>query len=219
MTLPETHTESTFASISDAAMERFLANSFCRAVTDGTISIDAYARLLRQLYFQVRSSPTTFALAACHCKDDQLPLRDYFLKHAHEEKTHHSWILDDLRECGVTELDEIASTVPAAAECYVAYNYYIATVFPLGRLAIAYVLETLGGRFAASLATRGISILQLRREQATFFLSHATTDAVHMNEVAQTLREFARGSDWEALSRVASNAARLYANLYNAAVE
>jgi hypothetical protein len=202
----------------DECVRRFSTNALCRAVNEAQLTEDQYTTLLKVLHGQVLSGPITFAIAASHCDATRPDLRAYLLRHASEEEGHYRWIEHDLHSLGKGVADPLA--MPIVTESYVAYNEFVARRSPIRRLAIAAMLETLGGTIGGGLARKALSCLELRVDQASFFASHATTDAVHMielREIIQTCRP--DGTEWSIMAETARHAAGLYSAMYEFAAQ
>jgi hypothetical protein len=205
----------TFCNAVATQIEAFERNGLIAQLDRGDLAMVDYRRMLQTLFHQVRLSSTTFAMAATHLPPHLHAVRAYLFRHAHEEADHWRWIVSDLEATGglAAETESSAMAVPVAA--YVGYNFYIATAQPLGRLAIASVLEGIGGRFGSKYARRLVQALGLRPEQLAFLMGHSESDAVHSEELKQVLVDCVQSdAEWLALSHIAATAGALYTALY-----
>jgi hypothetical protein len=115
-------------------------------------------------------------------------VREYLLLHAEEERGHWRWVRNDLESTGYAgcELDD--GLVYWATEAYIAYNYYVAKTFPLGRIAIACYLESVGAAFGEKVGRVLLGALNLKASQMSFFLGHGSSDVTHRQEIIDLLR-------------------------------
>lgn len=197
-------------------LRHFPKNRFCTKIDEGKLTMPDYHRLLKTLFHQVYFSANSFALAAAHCHPRQTAARDYLMKHAEEEKTHWTWILKDLNSTGYRGRDPRDEFPHEAADAYVAYNFYTAQKMPLGRLAIATMLESLAGSIGKGYSERMIAQLELKPEQAYFFFGHAESDVGHTEELWKVLAECEISrNDWGWMCQAAATAASLYFHIYD----
>jgi hypothetical protein len=192
-------------------------NAVLTTLRAGRATRTDYHAILCRLFHQVRSSSSTFALAGARMEPARFAAQHYLFRHAQEEATHWQWILSDLRSTGYRGTDPAELLPDTATEAYVAYNHYIAASFPLGRLAIASVLEGIGAALGTTYGTRLARALQLAPDQMVFFAGHGETDVLHSAELRQVLADAApTPAEWERLAAIARSAGRLYTMLYAA---
>lgn len=193
-------------------------NQVLAALRAGRATLADYHTILCRLFHQVRSSSSTFALAGARMEAARFHAQHYLFRHAEEEATHWQWILADLRATGYRGADPASQGPDTATEAYVAYNHYIAGSFALGRLAIASVLEGIGGALGTRYGALLAGSLQLAPQQMVFFAGHGETDRRHSAELRQVLAQAAPTPDeWARLAAIARSAGRLYTALYAAA--
>lgn len=196
------------------------ANRLVRIVADGDLRMSHYHALLVTIFRQVHSSSSTFALAGALCPPSRTAVRDYLLKHAEEEKTHYQWILSDLASTGYSGASPLVGFPPSVTQAYISFNFHMAHVSPLARLAIAAFLESLGGAHGKSFATQLCTRLKLRPEQATFFFGHGDTDVGHSRELLEVLDEAnPTAEEWALMGSAAQTAFDLYFSMYEAAAQ
>jgi hypothetical protein len=199
------------------AVCNFERNPFVALLERGELSIAHYHRLLSALLPQVRSSSSTFALAGANLPAEHWKAKHYLFKHADEESTHWQWILGDLEATGFSGNAAAMPPIPTCAG-YIGYNYFTALTFPIGRLAIASVLEGIGAAFATKYGKLAAEALGLASSQLVFFSSHGETDVGHSQEIARLLDESNLGAkEWSQLAVVAKTAGRLYTAIYDEA--
>lgn len=207
----------TFRDAVATEIEAFERNGLIARLDRGDVAMADYRRLLQTLFHQVRLSSTTFAMAATHLPPHLHAVRAYLFRHAHEEADHWKWIASDLEATGGYPAQTESSPMAVPVAAYVGYNFYVATAQPLGRLAIASVLEGIGGRFGSKYARRLVQALGLRPGQMAFLMGHSESDAVHSEELKQVLVEHVHtDAEWLALSHIARTAGALYTALYDA---
>ncbi len=200
------------------AVASFPRNAMCRRLDEGVIEMADYHRLLRTLFHQTFEGPGTFALAAAHCDLRFEAARAYLMKHADEEKENYKWVIADLRNTGDTGPDPRSTFPGPSTQAYVAFNVYCALRQPIARLAIAAVLEGIGGTHGTTYGRRLCQALQLTPKQATFFLSHGELDVGHVEEVFEVIDGCDLGPRaWAFMAHAARTAGVLYNRLYDEA--
>jgi hypothetical protein len=198
---------------------RFGKLTLLQHLQSGTLSMEDYHRLLLRVLPQVYESAVTFSLAASQIADPcRFSIRSYLMSHAEEEKLHWQWILNDLKNTGYTGPSPSLAPTCTATAAYIAFNYYTAIREPIGRLAIAAFLESVGARYGNVCATRLCSVLRLRSDQATFFFGHGDTDVGHTAEILRALDAVDLSSEeWDRMCFIASVASDLYQAIYASA--
>jgi hypothetical protein len=197
----------------DQASEYFLQNRLCLDLDRGRFSTAHYTRLLSALYQQVEAGPASFAVAAAVCEPSQQTLRRYLLKHVHEKKAHADWIAADLSAFGLSP--PVKGWPAPSVAAYIAYNHYVAQRKPLGRLAIALMLATLGARLGSLYVHKLRKTLALSGDQLTFFSRHSSSQREHVSELAETIDANAGSRDWKYLAYTARTAGLLYCAIYD----
>jgi len=209
-----------FEKVIEQSVLGFIKNPLCRKLDEGRIVMKDYHRLLFNLFHQVHSSSGTFALAAANCDPSKSLVRDYLLKHAEEERTHWTWILNDLKNTGYNGEDPRSMFPIEPVQSYIAFHFFVAHKSPLSRLGIAAMLENLGGTFSNKYAIKTAEILKLKSEQASFFLGHGDTDVGHSKEIFKVLKEAGLNSqEWGWLCHSANTAAQIYFRIYEASAK
>lgn len=205
-----------FTAAVNAAISGFERNDLVSLLQSGAIRRSHYVRLLEILFHQTYFGPYTFAVAAVRCPYSHVDAKEYLLRHAQEEMTHWRWLKNDLRALGAC-LEHLEEAEPyASCAAYVGYNRHVAELFPLGRLAIAAVLEGLSARFGRTYGIHLMQRLELKSEHLSFFLSHSQTDEVHSLELSEVLTKLHLSSaEWRRMSEVARNAGILYTKMYD----
>src|SRR5690606_29299265 len=113
-------------------------------IDSGDFFMEAYHKQLLMIFHQTFEGPSTFALASAHCSTKYHEVRDYLILHSNEERSHWQWIISDLKNTGYIGPDSRTLFPKPACQAYLAFNYYIAMRFPIGRLGTAAVLESIG---------------------------------------------------------------------------
>lgn len=84
---------------------------------------------------------------------------------------------------------------------------------------MAQVLEGISGDFGLKYGFVALQTLNLKKEQAKFFLVHGELDQGHSQEVAEVLaQENLSPKAWGELIHVAKTTSHLYKNIYNYAM-
>jgi thiaminase len=145
------------------------------------------------------------ALVGVNQRNTDIHYMRYCFKHALEETGHEQMAIHDLKSIGapIKTLEDLPPMLPAT-ELMVAYLYWVAsTGNPVQRLGFSFWAEQsyqfIGGAVAGNRQAMG-----LRKDQMTFFYSHAHIDEDHAEEVEQVLKRTCKTpEDWHAVTRVA----------------
>ena len=220
LTLPEATFED-FKKLADQEINNFLENNLVISkLDDGLLSMEAYHNLLLTLFHQVYMSSTSFALAGSMVNFQQFKVRDYLMEHAEEEKEHWGWIINDLRNTGYEGPDPRESFPSLATQSYIGFAMFLATKFPVGRLAMGYILESLSGKFGVLYGSKVGALLNLQRNQVEFFVKHGELDQGHSDDILDVLKEVDLSAyDWAYCCYVAKTTVSLYKAMYNEAIE
>ena len=141
-------TMSDFSNSLERAISRFEdANQIIVGIKNKNLKMSHYHSLLMTLFYQVWIGPGTFAMAGAMMDEGKSVARDYLIHHAEEEKLHWTWIISDLRLTGYLGADPREDHPPVETQAYLSYATFLALRFPLGRLAMAAVLEGISARF------------------------------------------------------------------------
>lgn len=193
-------------------------NKIIGAIESGKFDIKMYHKLLSGIFHQVFNSSGSFALAGSMCNTSQVVEREYLFHHAEEEMTHWQWILSDLSATGYSGADPRDILPSASTTAYLSYAYYLALKFPIGRLAMALVLEGISGTFGLKYGAQVMGTLRLRPDQAQFFLAHGELDQGHEVDILKVLsRSNLSPQEITQLSHVATTTSELYKRIYNEA--
>lgn len=200
------------------AVAKFEKNEMFNLVNGKTLTMSHYQQLLLILFHQVYNSAASFALAGVNLSFDRQPARDYLFKHAEEEKDHWQWVIGDLRATNYSGPDPRQLFPYLTAQSYFSYAFFLANKFPIGRLGMAAVLEGIGGQFGTPYGKKLIELLNLKKEQANFFLMHGELDGGHSQEVMEMIQRCKPSPyEWAHLAYVASTTGMLYTAMYSEA--
>lgn len=87
---------------------------------------------------------------------------------------------------------------------------------PVGRLAIAAVLEGVGARHGATYGKKVLHALRLEPSQASFLLNHAETDQTHSVELRRVIASCElTPTEWMWMSHAARTAGLFYRAMYD----
>ena len=210
-----------FEKIISSSIGNFIQdNPMVSMIETKNLSISIYHKLLINIFHQVYNSSGSFALAGSMCSTSQLKAREYLFHHAEEEMTHWQWILEDLKSTGYQGEDPRDLPPSVDASAYFSYGYYLALKFPVGRLAMALVLEGISGAFGLKYGRVVLEQLKLRPEQAKFFLAHGELDQGHEKDIMKVLSvSNLSESDFAQMSNIATTTVALYKRLYSFSLE
>ena len=211
---------STFSEFENTAKQAIsgfvIDNKIIAAIESGKFDLQMYHHLLSGIFHQVFNSSGSFALAGSMCNTSQIVEREYLFHHAEEEMTHWQWIISDLNETGYVGTDPRDTLPSASTTAYLSYAYYLALKFPIGRLAMALVLEGISGTFGLKYGAQVMKTLKLKPDQAQFFLAHGELDQGHEVDILKVLsRSNLNSQELAQLSHVATTTAELYKRIYN----
>lgn len=210
-------TFSDFEATAKQAISNFVVNNkIISAIEANQFDIKMYHRLLAGIFHQVYNSSGSFALAGSMCNTSQVIERQYLFHHAEEEMTHWQWILSDLKATGYTGQDPRDVLPSPSTTAYLSYAYYLALKFPIGRLAMALVLEGISGTFGLKYGAKVLTHLKLRPENAQFFMAHGELDQGHEVDIIKILaKSNLSPAEISQLSHVATTTSELYKRIYN----
>lgn len=210
-----------FQQTQEESVQSFLKNNLVTdLLEDGKFTIPHYHSLLNAVFHQVYLSSSSFAISGGMLANTSVPARSYLLHHAEEEMDHWQWILEDLQATGYKGPDPREGFPNWAAQGYLSFGIYISMFKPIGRLAMAQVLEGISGAFGLKYGARAIEQLKIPKEHAKFFLIHGELDQGHTADIGSILeKEELSPQDWAELEHIARTTAQLYKNIYNYSVE
>ncbi len=205
-----------FLKVVEEAIEAFPSNRLCQRVDADSLEMKHYHAILTTIFHQTYSGPYTFARAAVNCSWRHEAAKDYLLRHAEEERTHWRWVLNDLTTTGYQGLSPRNGFPHSTCQAYIGLNYYVAEQMPIARLAIAAVLEGIGGLYGGVYAKRLITKLGLQSHQTQFFLGHSETDKVHTEEIHDVIDQCELTPDeWGWMTHAARTAGQFYRAMYD----
>jgi predicted GNAT family N-acyltransferase/heme oxygenase len=197
-------------------IEAFPRNRLCQRVDDGSLEMKHYHAILTTIFHQTYSGPYTFARAAVNCTWRHEAAKDYLLRHADEERTHWRWVLNDLSATGYQGPSPRKGFPHLTCQAYIGLNYYVAEQMPIARLAIAAVLEGIGGRYGGAYARRLVTQLGLDSQQTQFFSGHSETDKVHTAEIHTVIGQCElTPEEWGWMAHAARTAGQFYRAMYD----
>jgi heme oxygenase len=206
-----THFESTV----NAQVEAMTHTPAWRKLAENNLTVEDYHKILLTIFHQVQESAATFSLAAGYLPPNRFEARSYLMLHAEEEKMHWQWVRSDLTNTGYAGADPATELPKPATAAYIAFNYSTAMRFPIGRLAIAATLESIGAKFGGHTARLLMTQLNLTPDQVRFFDGHGDTDIGHTKDIFDVLENSQLTPDeWKNMCHIAEVAGALYRNMY-----
>jgi hypothetical protein len=205
-----------FKAIVTEQVEAMAKTAAWSKLTQNTLTISDYHKLLLTIFHQVQESAGTFSLAAGFLPAERFEARSYLMQHAEEEKLHWQWVLTDLTNTGYEGPNPTSALPKPATAAYISFNYYTAMRFPIGRLAIAATLESIGARYGGESARLLMTQLKLNRDQVRFFDGHGDTDIGHTEDILAVLeRSELSSEEWVRMCHTAEVAGSLYREMYS----
>ena len=128
----------------ESSLDDLLQGEFFRRLAQGTLTLAHYKILLREIFYNTRENPQSFALLAGHLKGNKRDLSPKIFRHSLAEYGHHNMALDDLRALGA-DVSAIPDGRPLpTTEAMIAFAVYqIQHCNPIGYLGYIYHLEML----------------------------------------------------------------------------
>ncbi len=205
-----------FRTAVQSAIDQFPRARLLQRVDEGRVSLNHYHAILETVFHQTYSGPYTFARAGVNCSWQHEVAKEYLIRHAEEERTHWRWVLNDLAATGFSGSSPRDRPPHPSTQAFIGLQYYMAQEFPIGRLAIASVLEGIGAHLGGPYGAKMLGLLGLKPSQASFFLSHSQTDVVHIAELSEVLDSLVlTGSEWQWMTHAAKCAGQLYRDMYD----
>lgn len=163
----------------DQALEKFENAPGIQALSNGEVTVNQYAGLMGQIYYQARENPQIQVYATAFFRGSQRESVRGFLQHATAEIGHDQLALNDLGALGF-DTESMPSMNPAPSTiALTSFAYYqISQLNPIGYLGYLYFLEFMptsaGKRYAKALLKAGVPA-----EAMSFLMEHVTVDAAH----------------------------------------
>ena len=199
----------------EKAVAGLLQGDFFRRLQTGSLTLPHYKALLREIYFNTRENPQTFALMAAHLKGNKRDLSPRIFRHCLAEYGHHNMALGDLRNLG-TNVTNIPLERPLpTTEALIAFAVYqVQHSNPVGYLGYIYHMEMLpagrGGEFLKSLEAIGVPL-----EAMAFLEEHAKVDVTHTKWLEDYLRvAIETEDDYQAVIHVIRGSCRLHGLMF-----
>lgn len=190
-----------------------------KKIFSGTLTMDAYKRLLLNLRQQVVDGSQWIARAASNVSIENFSVRSSFIRHSSDEHRDYQILEKNYLNCGGNE-DELYSTGKnIGSEALSAFMFHRASQpDPFDLLGAMFIIEGLGNRVAGKWGRAIREQLQLQDDQVSFFLYHESSDS---NENHFERFEKAIQSDLltEAMARKIVKTAKVVAKLYQMQLE
>ncbi len=168
---------------------------YFRHVLERGMSADLYRSTMVQIYHYTRYNSVNQALAVYRVPPERTHLLGYCYRHAGEELGHERMVIRDLESAGMLTAGLLEAPPLAPTQALIGYLYHVAlNLGAVPRLGYSYWAESAYGNFGDVLS-RGQRDLSLTDRQMSFFISHASIDAKHAEEVKETLTENVRTED------------------------
>lgn len=216
MSTIDTTTDTLFERLADVwaeLEERLQTVPVLARLEEGTVTLDDYKRLLRNLRQQVVDGSPWISRAASNFDIDHFELRSAAIRHAEEEHRDFLMIERDYVAVGGT-LDELREgRKNIGSEALSGYMFtYADRPNPVGLMGAMFIIEGLGAKRAAGWAARFQEVLGLADNQVRFMTYHEQADAQHTGGLEAILTSGIVDEDAaDEIVRCAQVVARLYA--------
>lgn len=204
----------------EKALGRLVQGEFFRRLGAGTLGAAHYGALLREIYYNTRENPPTFAMMVAHLRGRKRDLAAKIYRHCLAETGHHEMALRDLQALGADTRGIPQGKPLPTTEALIAFPVYqIQHANPLGYLGYVYHLEMLpalqGGAVLEKLSAMGIPAAAM-----TFLEEHAKLDPGHIRLLEGYIREGVETrEDLEAVIHGACGTAALHGLMLQGAVD
>ena len=184
-----------------------------RKLYRGTITVEDYQALLRNLRQQVVEGGCWISRAASNISPDYLELRSHFLKHAVTEHRDFRMLEANYESVGGQLQDIQHAEKNVGSEALSAFMYHRAgQPNPFDLLGAMFMIEGLGTRKALEWGQAIKSALNLQDDQVSFLLYHADNDDDHLSEFEDWISLVVTDEDMASrVIKTAKTVARLYA--------
>ncbi|MDB5106313.1 MAG: long-chain acyl-CoA synthetase [Fibrobacteres bacterium] len=193
------------------SLNDLLRGEFFRRLSEGKLTLEHYKILLREIYYNTRENPQSFALMAGHLKGNKRDLSPKIFRHCLAEYGHHNMALDDLRALG-DDVSGIPNARPLpTTEAMIAFAVYqVQHSNPIGYLGYLYHLEMLPAGKGEGIV-KGLSAIGVPHSAMTFIEEHAKIDVTHTKWLEGYLLETLESEeDIQAVIHCAKGTARLH---------
>jgi len=182
-------------------------------LTEGTVTLEDYRRLLFNLRQQVVDGSPWISRAASNFDIDHFELRAAAIRHAEEEHRDYLMIERDYVAIGGSLEELRAGRKNVGSEALSGYMFHCADQpNPVGLLGAMFIIEGLGARRAAGWAARFQEVLGLADSQVHFMRYHQEADAQHTGGLDAILTSgMIDDTAADEIVRCAEVVARLYA--------
>jgi pyrroloquinoline quinone (PQQ) biosynthesis protein C len=179
----------------EKSLGELLATPFFARLREGSLDIRHYRALLREIYYNTRENPPSFALMAWHLKGSRRDIAKRIYRHCIAEHGHHELALADLRALGVDTSGIPDGRPLPTTEALIAFAVYqVQNRNPLAYLGYVYHLEmlpaTLGHALAGQFAAIGVP-----KNAMSFLAEHAQADEGHAKWLEGYIRDAAEDGD------------------------
>lgn len=177
------------------ALAALLEQPFFRRLGDGSLKLDHYKVLMREIYYNTRENPQSFGLMAWHMRGNKRDICKNIYRHCSAEYGHHDLALADLVKLGVDTRDIPGGRPLATTEALIAFAVYqIEHANPLAYLGYVYHLEMLPAGLGAGFV-RDLEKIGVPREAMSFLSEHAQADQGHTRWFADYLKQGVENED------------------------
>lgn len=190
-----------------------------KKIFSGTLTIEAYKRLLLNLRQQVIDGSQWIARAASNVSIEHFSVRSSFIRHSSDEHKDYQILEKNYINCGGDESDLYKTEKNVGSEALSAFMFHRASQpDPFDLLGAMFIIEGLGNRVSGKWGRAIKEQLQLQDNQVSFFLYHESSDS---NENHFERFEKAIQSDLltEAMAKKIVKTAKVVARLYKMQLE
>jgi pyrroloquinoline quinone (PQQ) biosynthesis protein C len=199
----------------EKAAQELLQGEFFRRLATGGLTLEHYKVLLREIYYNTRENPQSFALMTGYLKGNKRDLSPKVFRHCLAEYGHHDMALDDLRALGADVSGIPAGRPLPTTEAMIAFAVYqIHHGNPIGYLGYVYHLEMLPANSGDGIL-KSLSAMGIPENAMKFIEEHAKVDVTHTKWLESYLIESIRDEDdLRSVIHCAKGTARLHGLMF-----
>lgn len=188
------------------------------ACRQGRVDKRTYTAFLVQAYHHVKHTVPLLMACGARLPEKYEWLRQAIGEYIEEEKGHHEWILNDLKQCGFdaelarTNVDDGAVGLPI--EMMVAYLYHqIDRGNPMAFFGMVWVLEGTSVSVGGDMALLVKNLLSLPDAAMTYLTSHSSLDVEHIGFFESLMNRITDAEDQAAIVDGANRVFALYGQM------
>jgi pyrroloquinoline quinone (PQQ) biosynthesis protein C len=199
---------------------RLLSTQLIQLLMRGQANRDHYRAYLIDVLAYSRHSSTVIGHAGSRLVLNHPALAQYLFHHATEELGHDEWVISDLRDLGMSDVEITASQPSSACLRMIGLEYlYAMHDNAVGLFGWMFTLESLGGTVGGQIADSIDRSLDLGGKALYFLRGHADADSRHSEDLFRHITEHVTTTaDRSSFERMAQESSDLYCGILDSAM-